>query len=148
MLGRFILLFLAASSTLILMSFFWSSPVAEVVFVVLAMAMPVALMALGAMRDGRLGGRAVPLAVLLVWLEGCAIAILLLDGGTVTQPWIGGLPLSAALQVYGLGVGSLLFVVLAYALTFEASGLTDEDLAALRRRAKEAEDIGNGAGAG
>ena len=110
-------------------------------FALLVTALPVALMALGASRRGRLGGGlGVALLLLLVWLEGLVLAILLLGGDVLAQPRVAGLPLKAALQVYGLGLGTLVFVVLAYAFSFDSGGLSEQDLEAIRKRREAAED--------
>ena len=140
MVRRFTLCFLAASSALILLSLLWPGRPAEVLFALLVTALPVALMALGASRRGRLGGLGVAFLLLLVWLEGLVLAILLLGGDVLAQPRVAGLPLKAALQVYGLGLGTLVFVVLAYALFFDAGGLSEQDLEAIRKRREAAED--------
>lgn len=128
---RLSLLYLAASSPLILLSLLVAAPAADLLFAALAVAFPVALIALGA---GHRGGLGVPLFVLLVYLELCVAAMLLLRGHVLEAPWIGGLPLATAIQFYGVFLAPMAFVALFYALTFERFGLRREDLDELRRR--------------
>ena len=106
----------------------------DLLFAALAMAVPVALIALGAQRRGRLGPLLWPLVALLMILEGCVFAMLWLRGSVLTAPWIGGLPLAAAVQFYGLFLAPMALVSLAYAWTFDRFGLRQEDLDDLRRR--------------
>ncbi len=133
---RAILAFLAVSSLLILVAFVLGGPVAESVFALLAAVFPVALIALGAQRDGRLGPLLWPLVALTAILVGCVGAMLLLRGRLLGGPWFGGLPLVTAVQVYGLFLLPLGLVSLAYAWTFESFGLRQKDLDELRRRFK------------
>ena len=61
-------------------------------------------------------------------------------GHVLDGPWIGGLPMGAAVQLYGLWLTPLLLVALVYALTFDRFELTQEDLDRLeehRRRTEE-----------
>ena len=102
-------------------------------FAVLAVASPLALIALGAARDGRLGPLRLPLLALGGVLEGSLVAMLALRGAVDAAPWFGGLPLSAAVMIYGIFVLPLPLVGLAYALTFDRFTLRDRDLAALSR---------------
>lgn len=132
----FALGFLALAAPLILLCFFIGSALGEVLFALLATAFPIALIALGASREGRLGPLGWPLLALLLLLEGCVVALLALRGSVPTAPWFGGLPLATAIQVYGLFLAPLFFVSLLYALTFDRFGLRSEDLEKLRRRAK------------
>jgi hypothetical protein len=44
--------------------------------------------------------------------------MLVLRGRGLDGPWLGGLPLAAALQLFILGGGSLVLVVLAFAFFF------------------------------
>ena len=106
----------------------------EIVFAVLTMAFPFALIAIGARSRGGRGRLPLILGGLLAWYEICLVALLVSRGGT--GPWILGLPFGAAVQVYGLFVLPLLWVPLTYALTFDRYGLDREALADLRRRAR------------
>lgn len=125
--------FLALASPAILIVFVWPVPGGEVLFTVLAMAYPVALIVLGGARGVRLGPLGPPLLLLLAILEGSCLGMLLLRGRVADGPWLGGLPLAAALQIYGLWLGPLVLVALAYALTFDRFELREEDLERLRR---------------
>lgn len=100
------------------------------------MAFPAALITLAVARDG-LGPLKAPLAALTIVLEVCGIAMLLLQGQVLQGPWFGGFPVAAAIQVYGLWLGPLLLVALAYGLTFDRWELPEEDLRRFdaRRRA-------------
>ncbi len=131
---RAALAFLACSSPAILLAFVAGTPAGDVVFALLAMAFPVALIALGAQRRGSLGPLLWPLAALALVLEGCIVAMLMLRGQVLAASWFGGLPLAAAVQFYGLFLLPLFIVSLAYAWTFERFGLRQEDLDDLRRR--------------
>jgi hypothetical protein len=130
---RAALIFVAASSPLILLSFFLPEPAGPLAFTVLAVAFPVALIGLGAARNGRLGPLAAPLLVLLLLLEGCVVGMLVLRGKVLETPWLGGLPLPAAIQIYAMWLLPLGLIALAYALTFDRFSLTEADLRRLRR---------------
>ena len=134
MAGRLALVFLAVSSPLILLTSVVGTTAGEVLFALLGMAFPVALIVLGAHRRGRLGPLRWPLGALVLILEGCVAAMLALRGHILDAPWLGGLPLATAVQVYGLFLSPLLLVSLAYAWTFDDSGLRQDDLDELRRR--------------
>ncbi len=131
---RLALAFLALSSPLILLTFLFPIPGAELLFAVLAVAFPIALIVLGAEHRGRLGPLLLPLAGLAVFLELCVAGMLVLRGQVLEGPWLGSLPLATAIQFYGLFLAPLVFVSLAYALTFERFGLRQDDLDELRRR--------------
>ncbi len=117
-----------------LLAFVAGTPAGEVLFALLAVAFPVALIALGAQRHGSLGPLVWPLATLLFILEVGFAAMLVLRGSIATAPWLGGLPLAAAVQFYGLFLLPLVLVSFAYAWTFERFGLRQKDLDELRRR--------------
>jgi len=116
---RLSLLFLAVASPVMLALFLVPWPWAEVVFAVLVMGYPVALIVVAVGRRGGVGPLGIPLLILLVFLEACAIGMLLLRGHVTDAPWLGGLPLAAAIQLYGLFLTPLLLVALTYALTFD-----------------------------
>ncbi len=134
---RAALVFLGLASPAVLLSFVIPGPAASAFFAALAMAFPVALIALAVARDGRLGGLGPPLALLLVLLEASVAGMLLLRGRVADGPWIGGLPAAAALMVYGLWLAPLVVVALAHALCFDRAGLRTEDLDELARRFRE-----------
>ncbi len=102
--------------------------VAELCFVLLVMAFPAALIALAVTRNGKLGPLWVPLVALTLILEGCGVAMLLLRGHVLEGPWFGGFPVGTAVQIYGLWLGPLLLVALAYGWTFSRWELREEDL--------------------
>jgi len=137
MVKRLALLATAAASPLVLISFFLPGVAGELTFAVLAVALPVTLIAVGAARGGRLGPLAAPLLVLLVLLESSVLAMLALRGRVTDLPWILGLPLPAAIQLYVMWLLPLGLVALVYALTFDRFTLTEADLDRLRRRARD-----------
>jgi hypothetical protein len=127
---------LANRSALLLLSF--CAPAALLAFCVDAPALhwvaglavttfPVALIALGAARGGRLGGLRWPLLLLWIVLAGCFAALLALPHG---GPDVLGLPLGTALMLFVLVPVPFALVCWAYAARFD---LRDEDLEKLRR---------------
>jgi hypothetical protein len=139
---RFSLLFLALASPLILVLFFLPWPSAGALFAVLVMAYPVALIVVAVASKGRLGPVGLPLIGLLLFLEACAVGMFVLRGRVLDGPWFGGLPLAAAIQLYGLWLVPLLLVALAYALTFDRFELRQEDLDRLDEYLRDSEDDG------
>lgn len=131
---RISLLFLSLAAPAMLLTFVWAGPWSELLLLLLASAFPVALIALGAARGGRLGPLRWPLLLLLLLLIGTMLGMWVLRGQVLEAPWLGGLPLAAALQLLGLFLLPLLAVALTYAWTFERWGLRDEDLARLQDR--------------
>ena len=125
---RMSLAFLAVASPLLLACFAVGGEVAEVVFVVLVMGFPVALIALAVGEDGILGPRRAPLLLLLLLLEGSGIAMLALRGRVADGPWLAGLPAGAVVLLWGLWLAPLPLVTLTYALTFDRFELGEEDL--------------------
>ncbi len=117
-----------------LLAFIAGTPAGDVLIVLLSVAFPVALIALGVQRRGSLGPLLWPLTGLLLILEAGFAAMLMLRGSVLTAPWVGGLPLATAVQFYGLFLLPLVLVSLAYAWTFDRHGLRQEDLDELRRR--------------
>jgi len=122
------LAFLAIASPVMLVLFFVPWPFAEVLFALLVMGYPVALIVVAVARNGKLGHLGIPLTLLLIFLEACAIGMLLLRGHVTDGPWFGGLPLAAAIQLYGLFLTPLLLVALTYALTFDRFEMKQDDL--------------------
>jgi hypothetical protein len=57
-----------------------------------------------------------------------------LRGQVEEGPWLLGLPIAAAIQLYGIGLLPLPLVCLAYALSFDRYGLRQEQLEDLGRR--------------
>jgi hypothetical protein len=139
---RIALLFLAIASPLLLALFLMPWPWAETLFSLLVMAYPVALIVVAVARKGRLGLVGLPLIGLLLFLEACALGMLVLRGRVLDGPWFGGLPLAAAIQLYGLWLVPLLLVALAYGLTFDRFELRQEDIDRLDEYLREREDDG------
>ncbi len=132
---RAALAFLATASPVILLAFLFGTAAGDIAFALLAVAFPIALIVLGAAgRRGALGPLGWPLAGLLLFFVVLVAAMLLLRGRVADGPWVFGLPLATAIQVYGLFLAPLFYVSLLYALTFERFGLRREDLDELRRR--------------
>jgi hypothetical protein len=125
---RLSLLFLALASPVILVLFFMPWPLAQTLFALLVMAYPVALIVVAVGREDGVGPLGIPLFLLLVFLEACAVGMLVFRGRVLDSPWVGGLPMAAAIQLYGLFFGPLLLVALVYALTFDRFELTEEAL--------------------
>jgi hypothetical protein len=128
MIRRSALLFLTVASPVILVLFFTPWSFSEALFSILVMGYPVALIIVATTRNSRLGPLALPLLVLLVLLEGCTLGMLVFRNQVSTAPWVGGLPLTAAFQLYGLWLLPLLLVALVYAATFTRFELGEEDL--------------------
>lgn len=93
------------------------------------------LMALGAARDRRLGGLLPVFLVAGLVVGGGFVALLLLPPADPAAPvLILGLPVPAAVLLYGVGLLPTILVPVAYALTFEQT-LTDRDLERVREAA-------------
>ncbi len=135
-----VLLFLALASPILLLVSAIDLPAGEVIFALVAVAFPIALIALGASHKDGLGPLRWPLVGLTIFFEICFVAMLLLRGQVLEAPWLGGLPLATAIQFYGVFLAPMLFVSWFYAATFEHYGLRSEDLDELRRRFRPAED--------
>ena len=91
----------------------------------------VSVMTLGAARGGRVPGAllAAFAFVGLLLAAGFALALSLPGAaGTTGEPLLLGLPRRAAIIVYGIGLLPVLVLPVAYALTFEAQTLRNEDL--------------------
>jgi hypothetical protein len=129
-LRRFALYFLLISAPAIAVAVAVRHPIAEAVLAALVALFPVALV-LVAVGGRRLGALAPALAVLALALVASLLSMLALRGQVATGPWIGGLPLAAAIQVYGVPV-LMALVVIAYAASFDRFGLREEDLDSLR----------------
>jgi hypothetical protein len=94
----------------------------------------VGLMVLGAARADRgLGPLVLPFAFVWIVLAGGFGAALLLQPSDPADPvlWL-GLPPGAAVVLYGIGLSPVFVLPLAYALTFDASTLSEEDLERVR----------------
>lgn len=110
--------------------------------------MVVALMVLGASRGATAGDAGVrrlvlPLLFTFVVIVGGFGAALLLPGEGADARIVLGLPLRAAIVLYGIGLLPMLVLPLVYALTFDELTLREEDLARVRElRARHAETQG------
>lgn len=100
---------------------------------------PVALIALGASRGGRLQGLTGPLILLAILLALGLIAVLALPHG---GPDVFGLPAATAIMIFLLVPLPLLGLGWLYAALFDRHGLREEDLERMQRlresRSKEA----------
>ena len=98
----------------------------------------VAVMVLGAARDGRVGKLAFPFAFSgLVLAGGFAAALALPANEAAGVPLYGGLPLRAAVILYGIGLFPIVVLPIAYALTFSAQTLTADDVERVRLAGEE-----------
>lgn len=106
-----------------------------------------AAMALGATRRGRLRPVALTACALtfVVVAGAFALALLMPAREGKDAALLLGLPVRTAIVLYGVGLVPLVFLPLAYAASFEADTLNDEDLERVRRAAKQA---GRGAASG
>ena len=148
MVRRLALGFLAAASPAVLLASFAGGPAAAWAFALLTAAFPVALMTLGAAspirstaaspirssagRRGRLGRAVWALAGLLVLAEGAAAGVLLLGGGRAADLSLAGFPAATLILLAGVWLLPLPLATLAYAWTFDETGITSEHLARLR----------------
>ncbi|MDB4907462.1 MAG: hypothetical protein JWO05_2246 [Gemmatimonadetes bacterium] len=98
----------------------------------------VGLMMLGASRDDRsLRPLLLPLAfTFAVLMLGFGMGLVLPAAGAAER-LLFGLPLRAAIIVYGIGLLPILVLPFAYARTFDALTLSDEDLARVRAAAAQ-----------
>ena len=95
--------------------------------------MVVSLMALGVSRGkGGVGRLAIPLAFTFVVIIGGFAAALVLPPEVAGARTVMGLPLRAAIVLYGIGLLPLFVLPLAYALTFDVMTLSEDDLARVR----------------
>ena len=133
--GRALVLGLAVAAAAILAFSLVGGQLAAVGFTAVAAAFPFALMALGAARRGRLGRAAVPIAVAFVLVELAMLGMLALRGRVLEGPWLAGLPLAAALQLYGIFLLPLAVIALGFGLTFRRLEVDEEELERLRRLA-------------
>lgn len=104
---------------------------------VVAVAVPVAIVAimiLGATRDERIGRLKIPFAFVALNLVAGFVAALVFpaDEGTASTLLL-GLPLRAAIVIYGVGLLPIFVLPVAYALTFETQTLSAADVERVRR---------------
>lgn len=92
-----------------------------------------AVMVLGAARDGRIGKLAFPFAFsFLVLAAGFCLAVALPEDAGAGAPLYLGLPLRAAIVIYGIGLFPIVVLPIAYALTFGEQTLNAADLERVR----------------
>jgi hypothetical protein len=124
------LVLLALAALAALAAFGFGPPLAPWLAAFAGASFPVALIILGALRQGRLGGLALPLALLWLLLAGGLATILVLPHG---GPDFLGLPLATAIMVFVLVPVPLLGLGILYATGFDRHGLREEDLERMRR---------------
>jgi hypothetical protein len=93
-------------------------------------AFPVALIALGASRGGKLGPLRIPLLIVGIVLFGVLAALLLLPNG---GPDAGPLPLGTVLLLFVLVPVPFLILTWVYVTRFDSWFLREEDLERLRK---------------
>lgn len=125
---------LTLTSLALVVGFVVPLPHGDLLFALAVIICPMALIALGAARRGRLGPLAWILLALGVVLGVTILALLGLRGRVVDGPWLFGLPAGLALQLLGLFIVPLLITGFGYAWTFERSGFGTRDLEVLRQR--------------
>jgi len=107
----------------------------------------VSVMALGASRPGRdLGILRLAFAATFVVVVGGLGLALSLPAETATTPLWLGLPRRAAILLYGIGLLPVLFLPVAYAMTFDRVTLSEDDLRRLRERVAELQRDARGDG--
>lgn len=107
----------------------------------LALGIPSALggvMVLGAVRErGGMGRLAIPFAIAIVILAvGFCLALGLPANEGPGSSLLLGLPLRAAIVVYGIGLMPIIILPVAYALTFETQTLSSEDVERVKELGK------------
>jgi hypothetical protein len=97
------------------------------------------VMVLGAVRGGEPLGRLKYAFAFsgLVLIAGFALALGLPANEAAGVPLFGGLPLRAAVVLYGIGLLPIVVLPIAYALTFDAQTLDPADLERVRRAGEE-----------
>ena len=101
--------------------------------------MAVSLMTLGAVREGeKLGNLKWAFAfVFIVFVGGFTAALILPDNDSAASRLFLGLPLRAAIMIYGIGFLPVFVLPFVYAKNFESRTLRPEDLDAIRRLTAE-----------
>lgn len=134
MMQRLALVALTALSLLAVLLFLVDLPWSKVLFAGVAAVFPPTLMVIGAARRGRLGLQLVPIALLAATLLAVMAGLFVYRGDGLDGRWWGGLPMAAAIQLYGLFLLPLAMSSLGYAVVFDHWGLSQEDLDDLRAR--------------
>jgi prepilin signal peptidase PulO-like enzyme (type II secretory pathway) len=116
----------------------------------LAIGVPAALgaiMVLGAARGSHGVGRLkIPFAFVVVTLAigfGAALALPATEG-PLSRLWL-GLPLRAAIVIYGVGLLPIFVLPIAYAVTFDTQTLSAEDVERVRALARDRDKVGTDA---
>ncbi len=135
---RLALAYFSLAPPLVLASFWVDHPVAIWVFAAAIGPAPVAMTALGVGPDRPLGRLALPLAALLLILEGGLAALLATSNAPGGGPWFGGLPLPGAVMIYGMWLLPFAITPSLYAWTFGEHGLTPADLERVRAQRLDA----------
>jgi amino acid transporter len=114
-------------------------PAAAPVMIISLATMMIAMMVLGAMRNGHLGRR-LSLSLAGAWLilvVGFLAALYLPAESASHMRLFFGLPLRSAIVLYGVGLLPLVAMPIAYALTFDDATLSAQDLERLRGEASD-----------
>ena len=97
----------------------------------------IATIALGAIRSGRGMGRLlVPFALMTLMLGAGFAALFALPDPGAAEPLLLGLPIRAAILLYGIGLLPTIVLPVAYALTFTEQTLSAADLARVLETAR------------
>jgi hypothetical protein len=93
----------------------------------------IAAMALGAVKDGRIGLLWIPFGLAFVVMAGGFWLVLALPPADPGAPelWL-GLPRRTAIVLYGIGLIPYLIIPVSYALTFDGRTLTEADITRVR----------------
>lgn len=108
---------------------------AQWVFALLALGFPVALMAIGAARGGRVGWLGGVFVGLLALLIASGVVILSSAGAESHAGGWRGLPTSFVVFALGVWLVPFVLTIAAYARSFERFGVSTDDLERLRRAA-------------
>lgn len=116
-----------------LLAMLLESRTSALLFGSLGIGFPTLLAAFGARRNGSLGPLGLPLLGLFFLQQACFWAMVYFSGRVLEGPWVGGLPISGAIQIYLLWLLPLVIVSLSYALTFDSFSLKSEDIERIRQ---------------
>jgi hypothetical protein len=132
---RIALIFLGTAPLIVLVLFFVDLRALSWLFTILVMGFPIALVALGVSRNGRMGRVAWPLLVLTAMLLLGGLGVVFFNGSKISGP--SGFPLSLHILLVLLWLGPLLLTTLTYAATFSDLGIDDALLARLEGMRRE-----------
>lgn len=119
------------AAALMLLSFLQDSCWTRWAFGLSAMAFPVLLMVIGASGRSGLGPLRWIFGLLWALLSGCLTGMMAFSGAA--QPWLAGLPVSAAFLLFGIWLAPLPLVCFGFAWTSERFGVSEADLERVRR---------------